>query len=415
VSCERTEPSKTKVLRVITRLNVGGPALHVLLLSEGLERCGYETILVAGSCEEEEGDALTDVPADRVILSQNRLSRSISPGKDIAALWSLYRLIRRERPAIVHTHTAKAGFLGRIAAFAAGVPLIVHTFHGNSLSGYFSPFACGVFRRIERSLGRITSRICVVSDSQLDELSGKFLIGPREKFRVVPLGLDLSRELQQPLPELKDGILKVGWLGRLVKIKGLPLLCTIIEEAVRRQLPVRFLVGGDGPERSWIQDAVARFGPARIGWTGWRRDVNAFLAECHLLVQTSHNEGTPLALIQGMAAGRPFISTPAGGVVDMVCGAPRRNEDGCRWYANGVLAEFDPAAFVNALSDFIRHGERLPSMCLAAREFAAKNYQAERLICDMDRLYQELLAERYAASPLTPGYAFWEKLTGESK
>jgi glycosyltransferase involved in cell wall biosynthesis len=412
VTCEQTETPKTKVLRVITRLNVGGPALHVLLLSEGLEGRGYETVLVAGSCEEYEGDALAEIPRDRVVISQDRLSRSISPGKDIAALWSLYRLIRRERPAIVHTHTAKAGLIGRIAAFAAGVPLIVHTFHGNSLSGYFSPSASRVFRLIEQALGCITSRICVVSNSQLDELSGKFGIGPRDKFRVIPLGLDLSNELRQPLPEMNDGILKVGWLGRLVKIKGLPLLSAIIEEAARRELPVTFLLGGDGPERSWIQDAIARFGSARIGWTGWRRDVNAFLAECHLLVQTSRNEGTPLALIQGMAAGRPFISTPAGGVVDMVCGAPWRNQDGCRWYANGVLAEFDPAAFVNALSEYVRDAGWLPRMGLAAREFAAKNYQAERLIRDVDRLYQELLAEQPAASPQ---YAVLQKLTGESK
>ena len=203
-----------KILRVITRMNVGGPALHVQILSDGLARRGYHTVLASGQCLAEEGDLPVDLPPSDRRVTIEKLARSISPLGDLAAAWKLYRLMRRERPVIVHTHTAKAGLVGRIAAFAAGVPVVVHTFHGNSLTGYFSPRASAVLCRIERVLARFTDRICVVSAQQEREIADRHGIAPRAKVRVVPLGLDLAEDLRQPVAESDNRVLR--WVGSAV-------------------------------------------------------------------------------------------------------------------------------------------------------------------------------------------------------
>ena len=402
---------RLKILRVITRLNVGGPSLHVQVLAEGLEQRGYEVVLAAGKCLAEEGDLPVEIsPGQELVVIEN-LARSISPLRDLAAAWRLYRLMRRERPAIVHTHTAKAGLVGRIAACMAGVPIIVHTFHGNSLSGYFSPRVSTLLCRIEKLLGQFTDRICVVSTQQEREIADRFRIAPRSKIRVVPLGLKLGEDLRQPVAGLRDGVLRVGWLGRMVGIKGIPLLAAVIDEVARRDLPVRFLVAGDGPERGCLEAVAERCGPDRVQWNGWQQDVRGFIAECDILMQTSVNEGTPVALIQGMAAGRPFISTPAGGVVDLVSLPALHEQDGCNWHVNGVLTPPNPVHFANTFEYLLRNPALVPRMGLAARCFAAERFQAERLVDDMDRLYRELIHE---CLPAKPRYSELRRLTGES-
>jgi glycosyltransferase involved in cell wall biosynthesis len=382
-----------KILRVITRMNVGGPALHVQML-EQLARRGYDTVLAAGTCLPDEGDLPVELPAGHKLVIIGKLARSVSPVRDLAAAWTLYRLMRRERPAIIHTHTAKAGLLGRLAACAAGVPIVVHTFHGNSLSGYFSPRASALICRIEKMLARFTDCICVVSAQQEREIADRYRIAPRRKLRIVPLGLDLTEELRKPVADPDNRMLRVGWLGRMVGIKGMPLLVAIIEESVRRKLPVQFLVAGDGPERRYLQEAAERYGPDRLRWDGWRDDAGAFIDGCDLLIQTSANEGTPVALIQGMASGRPFVSTPAGGVVDLVCHPVLHEEDGCRWFANAVLALPNPSSFVNAFECLIRNPAMVRQMGSTARCFAGERFQGERLLDDMDHLYRELIEAR---------------------
>jgi glycosyltransferase involved in cell wall biosynthesis len=403
--------SRVKILRLITRMNVGGPALHVQILTEGLARRGYDVVLAAGKCQAEEGDLPVELPPMYDVVPIHHLARSISPVRDLAATWKLYRLMRREHPEIVHTHTAKAGLVGRIAAVAAGVPIVVHTFHGNSLSGYFSPCASAVLCAIERLLARFTDRICVVSPQQEREISDHHRIAPRSRICVVPLGLDLSHDLAQPIACPRDGVLRVGWLGRMVPIKGVPLLAAIVEEAERRDLPVRFLVAGDGPESRHLQEALQRRASERLQWNGWEHDVRGFIDRCDVLIQTSANEGTPVALIQGMAAGRPFVSTPAGGVVDLVCGAGQVKQDGSRWHSNGVLTPPDPETFANTLERLARNPALVSQMGLDGRRFVAERFRAERLLDDMDRLYRELIQQRLrAASP----YPRFRKLTGES-
>jgi glycosyltransferase involved in cell wall biosynthesis len=393
----RVNPSQIecKVLQIVTRLNIGGPAPHAVLLTKGLAELGYQTTLVSGVCEAGEGDMSYLLNAEDRIRWVPEMSRSVRPLNNLVALFRLWRLIRAERPEVVHTHTAMAGCLGRLAALLAGVPVIIHTFHGNSLRGYFSPLANAVFLRLERWLARVTDGICVLSAQQLEELSAEFRVAPRARFHVVPLGMDLTPFTQMVVPKLDGGPLRVGWLGRLVPVKNVRLLLDVVEAARRRTDRIEFHVAGDGPERQAVMDAARRHG-TRFVWHGWQRDIAPLIGQCHVLIQTSLNEGTPVALIQGMAAARPFVSTAAGGVVDMVTG-PGRKEDTTAWYENGVLAEPGPEAFADALISLLEDPERIPAMGLCAREFAIARYQEVTLLSDLDSLYREALARKAPA------------------
>lgn len=380
-------------MRVITRLNIGGPAIHTLLLTRELAALGYRTLLVAGSCESEDGDMRYLVRDGDPMCWAPDLSRSVRPWRNLKALWKLWRFMRRERPDIVHTHTAMAGCLGRLAAVLSGAPIIVHTFHGNSLNGYFSPIQAGVFRRIERLLARFTDVLCVVSPQQAAELSG-LRIAPPDKFRVVPLGLELEPYFDLPPPLPGPGPLTAGWFGRMVPVKNLPLLAATIEEALQREKDLRFLIAGDGPDRGAIESLAKRC-PARVEWLGWQRDLLPVLARCHVVLQTSKNEGTPLALIQGMAAARPFVSTAVGGVVDMVSGNAGRQADGARWYANGVLAEPHASALAGALAAMARDRALLIRMGCEGRVFASRRHRKELLVANVDTVYRELVRQKF--------------------
>lgn len=311
---------------------------------------------------------------------------------------ALYRFLKQERPSIVHTNTAKAGALGRIAAWMAGVPVVVHTFHGNVLSHYFSPTVSWAVRQVERALARLTDGICVLAPQQATELVEQHHIASAEKVHMIPLGMDLA-PFRDLAPTLRDGRkITAGWMGRFVAIKDIPLLLAVARETLRRTDRVRFVVAGDGPEAPLVKALADELGPDRFEWLGWREDVTAVLAGCDVMLQTSRNEGTPVALIQGMAAGRPFISTPAGGVVDMVTGVARREQNGCRWFDNGVLAEPSPAAFATALCDLAGNPAQIPVMGRSAAEFACANYSLPTMLKSLDALYSALLAKEV---PLT--------------
>ena len=364
-----------------------------MLLTRELAALGYRTVLVAGSCEAADGDMRYLVRYEDPLCWVPDLSRSVRPWRNLKALWQLWRLMRRERPAIVHTHTAMAGCLGRLAAVLSGAPIIIHTFHGNSLNEYFSRFQAGAFRRIEQVLARFTDVLCAVSPQQAEELSGKFHIAPPDKFRVVPLGLELQPYFDLPPPAPRPGPLTVGWFGRLVPVKNVPLLLATIEEALRRDEDLRFVIAGDGPDRGALENVAALYG-GRVEWLGWQRDILPVLARCHVVLQTSRNEGTPVALIQGMAAARPFVSTAVGGVVDMVSGAVERSSDGARWYANGVLAEPNAAALTGALAALAQDRSRLARMGCEGRAFAYRRHRKELLVGNIDALYGELIRKK---------------------
>jgi glycosyltransferase involved in cell wall biosynthesis len=354
---------------------------------------GYRTTLATGACESTEGDMSYLLNESDPIAWIPNMSRSVSPWKNVRALAHLWLLMRREKPSIVHTHTAMAGCLGRVAAILAGVPVVIHTFHGNSLSGYFSPLAEQIFLRIERLLARRTDAICVLCEQQLVELSDKFQVAPRSRCHIVPLGLDLSPYLAMPPAVFTGDRLRVGWFGRMVPVKNIPLLVQIVESTLNRSTSVEFHVAGDGPDRGLLEGAVKRFG-SHLVWHGWQQDIRPLVEKCHLLMQTSHNEGTPVALIQGMAAGRPFLSTPAGGIVDMVTGTASGGANGHSWYANGILAEARPETFTDALLEILAQRDTLTAMGREARRFSVAKYSKETLLKNLDSLYRSLIQEK---------------------
>jgi glycosyltransferase involved in cell wall biosynthesis len=386
-----------KIIRVITRLNIGGPAIHTVLLTRDLVAAGYDTILVTGSCEEEDEDMTYLLQPGDPVRWIPEMSRSVQPWKNMRALWRLWRLMRNEKPLIVHTHTAMAGCLGRMAALLSGVPIVVHTFHGNSLQHYFSPVVNRVFLAVERSLARVTDAICVVAPQQAKEMSEQFKIAPRQKFKIIPLGLELGPFLSIPAPNLNAEAFRVGWVGRLVEVKNVPLLLSVIEKTLQSTDRFEFLIAGDGPEGPLVRKATERFGK-RVVWYGWQKDIANFVARCHLLVQTSKNEGTPVALIQGMAAARPFVSTQVGGIVDMVAGPPLRTVGGCSWFSNAVLAEPNAESFANALLELAAAPDLVRTMGERSRELAANRYTKEKLLRNLDNLYQQLIAARLKKS-----------------
>jgi len=380
---------KPKIFTIVTRLNTGGSAVLTIILLREMRQFGFRTALVTGSCESDEGDMSFLLDSDDSVFRIPEMSRSVRPLRNIKALWRIWRLLRRERPEIVHTHTAMAGCLGRIAARLANVPIVVHTFHGNSLLGYFSPPVNRIFLGIERFLAKHTDAICVLSPQQANELAGEFALAPREKFHVISLGLDLDPFLAiEPTP-LTDGILRVGWLGRLVPIKDVPLLVQIVDEAVARIPEIQFVIAGDGPDGPLIRNLAEKH-PNNVVWAGWLEDVTEMIASCHIVLQTSRNEGTPVALIQAMAAGRPFVSTPVGGIVDMV--EPPESKDGdVRWYSNAVLAPTRAEAFVSVLERFVAEPELIARMGADARVFAQAHYRKESLARNLDSLYRSLM------------------------
>jgi glycosyltransferase involved in cell wall biosynthesis len=384
-------PSKPSIVSVLTRLGAGGPPIHTILLMRELSKLGYASSLVTGSTDPQDGDMSYLLRDSDPVHSIPEMSRSVSLWQDLRALIALYRFLRRERPSIVHTHTAKAGVLGRIAARLAGVPIVVHTFHGNVLSHYFSRPASWAIRQIERALARLSDGICVLAPQQASELVDRHHITTRDKIHLIPLGMDLSAFSALEPAARKDGRITAGWMGRFVPIKDIPLLLAVVRETLRRTDRVRFVIAGDGPEAPLVKAMAGEFPPERFEWLGWREDVSSVLAECDLLIQTSRNEGTPVALIQGMAAGRPFISTPAGGVVNMVTGSIRREQDGCCWFDNGVLANPDPAAFAAALCDMADNPDQMARMGQCGAEFACAHHSLPTMLRSLDALYSALL------------------------
>jgi len=395
------ELGSNRVVRVIARLNIGGPAIQAITLTQRLATLGYHTTLVRGREDPEEGnmDHLAEELGVQPVLVPS-LRRD--PGShDIRALLSLIAIIRRVRPHIVHTHAAKGGTLGRAAALIASVgrrprPLLIHTFHGHSLSGYFSPRTAAIYRRIERFLARYTDRLIAVSAEVRDDLV-TLGIAPASKFEVVPLGFDLSpftvngdarvkareslrRELGIPLDARV-----VTLIARLVPIKRVDRFLRIAEAL--RDLPgVRFLIVGDGELRDELRaSAAARALDGQLLWAGFRRDVPAVCFASDVVVLTSDNEGTPVSLIEAQAAGVPVVSTNVGG-------APTAVKDGETGF---LVARDDPEEFGRALRTVLMDKALASDLGHAGQLRSGARFGLTRLVEDIDRLYKEQLGRRW--------------------
>jgi len=389
--------SPVKVLRVIARLNVGGPALHVAYLTAGLAERGYDTTLVAGTIARGEESMAFVADAHNVhIETLSELHREISPIRDLRAILRLARLIRRERPTILHTHTAKAGAVGRIAALLAGdarPPIVVHTFHGHVLRGYFGRTMTFGFRTLERWLARATTSLVAVSPEVRDDLVA-LRIAPASKFTVVRLGIDLAhriasnddqrRETRRQMG-LRDDEFVVGWVGRMTAVKNTDRVVRALQTLVDLGVDARLLLVGDGPDRDHLERYAHELGVMkRCLFLGYQEDVARFYDAIDALVLPSVNEGTPVSVIEALAAERPAVATRVGGTPDVI-------RDGI----DGFLVDpADNGELAARLAELAHDAPRRAAMGAAGRARVLERYAVGRLIDDIDRLYRELLATR---------------------
>jgi glycosyltransferase involved in cell wall biosynthesis len=411
----------TKIIRIIARLNVGGPAKHVVWLTSGLQDAGFETLLVTGTVPEGEGDM--SYFADELGVTPlyfPEMSREISL-KDLVTVWKLFRLFRQERPDIVHTHTAKAGTVGRSAGFLyrwltpgtlIGKPReckFVHTYHGHVFHSYYGRSRTRLFLAVERMLARlITDRLIVISKQQSVEIGEKFRVGRRGQIKVIPLGLDLGIFADHATRRARfrhelcipDHTILIGIVGRLTEIKNHQMFLNVvarlkeIDPACWRQGEVRFIVIGDGGLRETLEAQSQALGLDKdVIFVGTRKDPEYFYPALDVVALTSRNEGTPLTLIEAMANARPVVATSVGGVVDLL---GEVDEDGpyqvCR---RGIgVPPGDEEAFVAALSRIIRDRSLRQEMGERGLEFVEVNYSKERLFEDIKDLYAELVHKK---------------------
>jgi glycosyltransferase involved in cell wall biosynthesis len=389
-----------RVLQIITRLNVGGPARHTLALGQGLRDRGVDALLVHGSEEPREGslaDLLhgTSLPAVKLAA----LGRPVQPLNDLRALAGLIRLVFAYRPDVVHTHTAKAGALGRLAALVYNLTrrrsdrcVIVHTYHGHVFTGYFGPLGSRIVRAIERRMAQVTDRVVTVSPRQRQDICERFHIVPSSKTDVLEIGSNMGSLLRLvPNTTLRDRLglsadhLVFGYVGRLVPIKDLPTLVAAFAHVSAAVPEARLVLVGDGEMRSAIERLVADRGLSdRVHFTGWIRDVASVYGAVDVAVLASINEGTPLVLLEAMAAGRPVIATSVGGVEDIV-------ESG----RTGVLVPSgDVQALAKAMIGLARAPERRSQMGERARTAMSERFGRDRLVDEMVELYERALTTR---------------------
>lgn len=389
-----------RVVRMIARLNVGGPALHATYLSSGLAD-RFDTLLVTGVVASDEAD-LTQFARDRGVRLEvlPRMGREIHPWNDLVVVLQLVRLLRRERPLIVHTHTAKAGTVGRLAAVIAGVPVRVHTFHGHVLRGYFGPLKTRLFIAIERFLARFSTVIVAISESQADELAGEFRICSHEKMRVIPLGLELDRLASTPedvrtefRSELGAGDrVVVSCVGRLVPIKNHDLLLDAFAKVIAGGASALLVIVGGGSEEQRLRAKVSDLGIAgHVRFLGWRSDLVRIYAGSDIVALSSDNEGTPVAVIEAMAAGRAVIATDVGGVRDVLEGGR----------LGSLVPRGDADAFARELAALVSDGDRRRAFAATGANAVVQRFGKARLLRDIETLYDELLASRQARTRMS--------------
>jgi len=402
---------RIKVLRMIARLNIGGPAIHVHLLTKGLDAKKFEATLVAGKISPQEGDMsylFDSLDNEPIIIPE--LQREISLRMDLKAFQQIFNRLLKEKPDIVHTHTAKAGSSARLAVLMYNIIFgkkvrTVHTFHGHVFEGYFSRAKSLMFVWIERFLARLTDVIIAISETQKRDLSEKFHIAAAQKINTVELGFDLRPFLGSEVLKghfrrnlgINDDTLLIGIIGRLVDIKNhfIFLKAAKIFLELNPGMPTKFMVVGDGELRDELEAYCQQLGlSSHVRFCGWIKDVPLVYADLDVLALTSTNEGTPVSIIEAMASSVPVIATDAGGVQDLLGppdGVP--SSDGFVVCERGILCrKNDALGFAKGLK-YVVEGEirEKQKRLMRARSFVRKRFSEERLLYDIESLYLELM------------------------
>lgn len=389
-----------KVLRIINRLNLGGPTYNACYLTKHLSP-DFETLLVAGMKDDSE--------ASSAFIAENmgikplyikEMHREINPVNDFKAYKKIKSIIEDFKPDIVHTHAAKSGALGRLAAHNAGVPVILHTFHGHVFHSYFNPIKTKIFLRIERYLAKKSSTIIAISKKQKEELCNDFKIAEPEKFSIVPLGFDLKRfqknqsenrtEFRKKFGLLENDI-AIGIVGRLVPVKNHAFfLEAFLEAKSKTSKSLKAVIIGDGELRSEIEEKCSNLGltfssetaeNVDVLFTSWIKNVETALPGLEIMALTSLNEGTPVSLIEAQAANLPIVSTKVGGIEDVVI----ENE-------SALLSKSgDIDAFAKNLIYLSENEIKRKEMSTKAQDFVFEKFSYTRLVNDIRDLYNSLL------------------------
>jgi len=379
----RDKESPIRVMRIIARMNVGGPAVQVSGLMRGFNSVDFDHRLFTGFCAVDEADYLetvaTDVRASRI----EGLGRHVSLKGDIRAFFSLVREIREFKPHIIHTHTAKAGFLGRIASIASLHRSIrVHTFHGHLLNGYFGSFKRTLVVIAEKSLALITQQLLAVGDKVRQDLL-EAGIGSKEKFGLMPPGLVIGNLPSKTDSKLFFGLnherLQCAFIGRVTQIKRPDRYLDVVGEIKKRQIDLDFFIAGDGELLEACRERIKRQGlPVKI--LGWQSNIERVLSATDIVVLTSDNEGTPLSLIQAGMARLPVVSTNVGSVPEVVLDN-----------VTGLITGLDVKEIADALEKLVSDKALRAQLGIAAHEFTLANFGVQRLVQDHELLYKKLL------------------------
>lgn len=392
----KSNPSKMKpkIVRIFSRLNIGGPSIHVVLLSEKLSS-KYETILVTGKVQDSEGDMsyLLEEKYSFHHVFIPELGRNIHLWSDWVAFWKIFRLLLREKPAIVHTHTSKAGVLGRIASVLAGVPIRIHTFHGHLFEGYFGKLKTFLIIMAERILAHFTTAIVAISESQKRDLTQRFGICWEKKAVVIRLGFDLtpfqvqkeradSERLRQRFGLPKDRYL-IGLVARLIPVKNHASFLRIAKKVLLQRKDVHFVMVGDGELKDSLKQQISGLEiDPYISSLSWQKEVKLIYDALDIVCLTSLNEGTPVSLIEAQACGKPVVAFRVGGVEDVIVSGK-----------SGHLVEAgDERAFSERILSLLAHPEQKAEMGDFGKKVILENFHEGRLITEMDQLYQDCLA-----------------------
>ena len=385
-----------KVLRIINRFNIGGPTYNATFLSRFLED-EYETLLIGGLPEKEEADSLhilEEYGLSPMLISE--MQRVPSFKSDKAAYKKIKQIIEEFKPDIVHTHAAKAGALGRKAAKACGVPVIVHTFHGHVFHSYFGKLKTNIFKFIERRLAKKSDGIIAISDMQKKELSQIHKICPADKIKVIPLGFDLDkfqeetskRDVVREKYNVKEEEIAIAIIGRLAPIKNHGLFLSIIEDVLSKtSKKIKVFIVGDGEERTSIEEKVIELNTqfdGEILMTSWIKNIGEFNAGMDIICLTSNNEGTPVSLIEAQAGNLAVVSTDVGGVRDIV----KEGETGY------IVPKNNVTLFSEKLLFLIENDETRKRFSKNGWNFVREKFHYKTLVKNVNEYYKELLEKK---------------------
>ncbi len=391
-----------RILRILNRFNLGGPTYNAAYLTRYLTP-EYDTLLIGGKHSEDEDSSefiLNNMGINAVIIPD--MQREISPVNDLSVYNKIKQLIKDFKPDIVHTHAAKAGMLGRRAAFSLDIPVIVHTFHGHVFHSYFNPVKTATFIQIERALAKRTSRIIAISEIQKKELSETYKITTADKISVIPNGFDLDRfgvdsvekrRLFRERYNIPDNVVAIGIVGRIVPIKNHRFFIEVISKLKQKSSSkVVAVVIGDGELRGETEEYSKKLGlktgsrynqkeKTDVIFTSWIRDIDRVYSGLDIVALTSKNEGTPVSLIEAQASGKPVVSTDVGGILDVV-------EPG----KSGLLSEENDAdKFVSNLLYLIKNPKICDSYGKYGKNIMNNRFGYKRLVSETAVLYEDLL------------------------